>query len=74
LKELRVFGFEGVDHRIGKPELVWMAANWPRLKVMGGLHEGWSTATVVDMRRDELREHMQRLRPDVNHRSLSTTQ
>ncbi|KAG0289241.1 hypothetical protein BGZ97_006513 [Linnemannia gamsii] len=74
LKELRVFGFEGVDHRIGKPELVWMAANWPRLKVMGGLQEGWSTATVVDMRRDELREHMQRLRPDVNHRSLSTTQ
>lgn len=73
LKELRVFGFEGVDHRIGKPELEWMAANWPKLEVMSGLQEDRSAAMVVDVRRGELREHMQTLRPDVNHRSLSNT-
>ncbi|KAK3841499.1 MAG: hypothetical protein J3R72DRAFT_491393 [Linnemannia gamsii] len=31
LKRLEVFGFEGVDHRIGEKELSWMVENWPRL-------------------------------------------
>ncbi|KAF9352812.1 hypothetical protein BGX26_009375 [Mortierella sp. AD094] len=37
LKNLEVFGFEGVDQKIGKPELEWMATNWPKLRIMRGL-------------------------------------
>ncbi|KAG9070470.1 hypothetical protein KI688_008006 [Linnemannia hyalina] len=36
LSRLKVFGFRGVDHRVGKEELDWMATAWPRLeRVLG---------------------------------------
>ncbi|KAF9112060.1 hypothetical protein BGX27_004039 [Mortierella sp. AM989] len=38
LKELEMFGFESVNHRITK-ELDWMARNWPKLNLMYGLAE-----------------------------------
>ncbi|KAG9062318.1 hypothetical protein KI688_005232 [Linnemannia hyalina] len=37
LNDLEMFGFEGLDHRIGKAELEWMAVSWPRIKIMPGL-------------------------------------
>ncbi|KAF8948256.1 hypothetical protein BGZ47_005890 [Haplosporangium gracile] len=37
LKNLLVFGFEGIDHRIGTKELDWMAESWLRMKIMRGL-------------------------------------
>lgn len=68
LKKLEVFGFDGVNPRIGNPELEWMAKSWPRLKVMRGLHAS------ADLRlarlfspRDALREYIQPLRLDVAH-------
>ncbi|KAF9129162.1 hypothetical protein BGW39_004430 [Mortierella sp. 14UC] len=71
LKNLCVFGFEGVDHRIGKPELEWMARNWPRLEVMRGLQEDGLVRIEPDPVKTELRLFMLGLRPDVRHESLS---
>ncbi|KAF9921447.1 hypothetical protein FBU30_008490, partial [Linnemannia zychae] len=70
LTELRVFGFEGVDHRIDKIELEWMASHWPKLKVMRGIHVDVLPRVEPDPKRDELREYMQALRPDVVHETL----
>lgn len=67
LKDLEVFGFEGVDHRIGKPELEWMAINWPRLKVMRGLQEDDVPGERYRAEKAALREYMQMLRPNVKH-------
>lgn len=67
LKDLEVFGFEGVDHRIGKPELEWMAVNWPKLKVMRGLQEDGILGERYRAEKAVLREYMQMLRPDVKH-------
>ncbi|KAF9093350.1 hypothetical protein BGX23_003422 [Mortierella sp. AD031] len=39
LSELEVFGFEYVDHKIGKAELAWIAAHWKRLKEMRRLQQ-----------------------------------
>ncbi|KAF9120918.1 hypothetical protein BGW39_010990 [Mortierella sp. 14UC] len=64
LKNLEVFGFEGVDHRMGKPEIKWMAEAWPKLKVMHGLQEERLGSYAKNT---ELREYMQILRPDVKH-------
>ncbi|KAF9082312.1 hypothetical protein BGX29_003946, partial [Mortierella sp. GBA35] len=64
LKKLEVFGFEGVDHRIGKKELEWIAEAWPKLRVMHGLQEKQLGSYAKSM---ELREYMQTLRPDVKH-------
>ncbi|KAK3840281.1 MAG: hypothetical protein JOS17DRAFT_13920 [Linnemannia elongata] len=67
LKDLEVFGFEGVDHRIGKPELEWMATSWPKLKVMRGLQEDGIPGDTYRAEKAVLREYMQLLRPDVKH-------
>ncbi|KAF9929293.1 hypothetical protein FBU30_001723 [Linnemannia zychae] len=67
LVNLRVFGFEGVDHGIGEAELEWMAAHWPKLKVMRGLQEDTLPRIRPDERKTELRLHMCKLRPNVRH-------
>lgn len=40
LKNLEVFGFEGMDHGIGEAELRWMVENWPKIRVLRGLDVG----------------------------------
>ncbi|KAF9088174.1 hypothetical protein BGX29_000403 [Mortierella sp. GBA35] len=68
LTRLEIFGFEGVDHRIGKKELDWMAVNWPKLKILRGLQKDDELPDPVgDPERTELREYMQELRVDVRH-------
>ncbi|KAF9093075.1 hypothetical protein BGX29_010115 [Mortierella sp. GBA35] len=69
LKDLEVFGFEGVDHRIGKSELDWMTVAWPKLKVMRGLQEDTLRGIEFDKKAD-LREYMQQLQPDLRHETL----
>ncbi|KAG9065001.1 hypothetical protein KI688_002320 [Linnemannia hyalina] len=72
LRHLQVFGFEGVDHRIGKQELEWMAVHWPKLKIMRGLQEDDHLVQIEpDPVKTELRRYMEMLRPDVKHESLS---
>ncbi|KAF9907762.1 hypothetical protein EC991_010632 [Linnemannia zychae] len=71
LKNLCIFGFEGLDHRIGKPELEWMARNWPRLEVMRGLQEDDLIRIEPNPVKTELRLYMMKLRPEVRHESLS---
>jgi hypothetical protein len=73
LKDLEVFGFEGVDHRIGKPELEWMATQWPKLKVMRGLQEDDVPGEKYRTEKAILREYMQMLRPDVKHEAGSNS-
>ncbi|KAF9100687.1 hypothetical protein BGX29_006363 [Mortierella sp. GBA35] len=70
LKELEVFGFEGVDHRMDRTELEWMAVHWPKLRVMRGIHVDILPRVEPDPKRTELREYMQMLRPDVIHETL----
>ncbi|KAK3841525.1 MAG: hypothetical protein J3R72DRAFT_491418 [Linnemannia gamsii] len=68
LKGLEVLGFEGANHCIGEKELDWMAASWPRLKAVRGLQVDILKRAKPDRRRDELREYMVSIRPDVQHR------
>ncbi|KAF9082120.1 hypothetical protein BGX23_012793 [Mortierella sp. AD031] len=70
LTRLEVFGFDGVDHRVGKPELEWVASAWPRLKEMRGLHDNPLLWSEPDNRRTELRRIMQTLRRDVRHQAM----
>ncbi|KAK3848534.1 MAG: hypothetical protein J3R72DRAFT_484751 [Linnemannia gamsii] len=71
LKNLEVFGFEGVDHRIETKELAWMAESWPRLRIMRGLHDLPPTVLVAnDPKTRMLRETMEELRPYVKHEAL----
>lgn len=70
LTRLEIFGFEGVNHRIGKEELSWMATAWPKLKVLRGLHEDDLPGVVEDPERTKLREFMRELRVDVRHATL----
>ncbi|KAF9118664.1 hypothetical protein BGW39_000966 [Mortierella sp. 14UC] len=68
LKNLKVFGFEGHDHRIERAELEWIARHWPKLTVMRGLHISHSeTLVMTDIKTAEQREFMQKLRPYVIH-------
>ncbi|KAF9905990.1 hypothetical protein EC991_001149 [Linnemannia zychae] len=68
LGNLEVFGFEGVDFKLGKPELEWMAIHWPRLRILRGLHKDTSLVKLEpEKHKNELREYMQVLRPDVLH-------
>ncbi|KAF9927703.1 hypothetical protein BGZ65_006650 [Modicella reniformis] len=67
LKNLELFGFGRVDHRITKKELEWMARSWPKLKIMCGLAEDRLYMIEQDRKKAELREYMQMLRPDVVH-------
>ncbi|KAG0375022.1 hypothetical protein BGX24_009640 [Mortierella sp. AD032] len=70
LTRLEIFGFEGVNHQIGKPELAWMATHWPKLKVLRGLHKDDLPNVVEDLERTKLREYMRELRVDVRHATL----
>ncbi|KAH7039332.1 hypothetical protein BKA57DRAFT_473480 [Linnemannia elongata] len=73
LTDLEVFGFESLDHRIGRAELAWMGTHWPRLKVMRGIHEDRKVLRVkrpVDSYKEELRIYMQTLRSDVVHEAV----
>ncbi|KAF9906094.1 hypothetical protein EC991_000961 [Linnemannia zychae] len=67
LSNLEVFGFEGVDHRIGRQELEWMAFSWPKLKVIRGLQEDTLPRALPDEKKAELRAYMRYLRPDTKH-------
>ncbi|KAF9125859.1 hypothetical protein BGW39_007099 [Mortierella sp. 14UC] len=71
LKDLEVFGFEGFDDWVGKPELEWMADHWPKLRELRGLLEEKYHKIKYDERKAELREYMQTLRPDVVHKTSS---
>ncbi|KAG0312589.1 hypothetical protein BGZ97_011063 [Linnemannia gamsii] len=70
LENLEVFGFQGVDHRIERPELEWMAKAWPRLRTMRGLHYSYVYYKEEDAATSALREKMKVLRPDVNHEGV----
>ncbi|KAK3816127.1 MAG: hypothetical protein J3Q66DRAFT_341724 [Benniella sp.] len=65
LKNLEMFGFEGVEHRIDGKELEWMAGNWPELKLMHGLVDDHFEVAEPNMEKPRLREYMQTLRPDI---------
>jgi hypothetical protein len=64
-----MFGFEGVEHRIDRKELEWMAGNWPELKLMHGLVDDQFEAEP-NLEKPRLREYMQALRPDIVHASF----
>ncbi|KAG0298914.1 hypothetical protein BGZ96_004221 [Linnemannia gamsii] len=70
LVDLEVFGFEGINHRLGDQEMSWIAEHWPRLRVMRGLQEDSLPKLEPDTKRAELRKWIQELRPNVRHRSL----
>ncbi|KAG0293264.1 hypothetical protein BGZ96_003083 [Linnemannia gamsii] len=67
LANLEVFGFEGVDQRIGEEEVEWMAASWPKLRVLRGLQEDTLPRIRPDEKKAGLRALMRQLRPDVKH-------
>ena len=72
LTRLEVFEFEGVDFKLGKPELEWMASHWPRLKTVRGLQRDDSLPkNEVDVRKAELRRFLCELRPEVKHEGLT---
>lgn len=72
LTQLEVFGFEGMDFKLGTPELEWMANHWPRLKVLRGLQRDDSLPRIeVDVRKAELRRFLCKLRPEVKHEGLA---
>ncbi|KAK3835700.1 MAG: hypothetical protein J3R72DRAFT_451097 [Linnemannia gamsii] len=70
LKNIEMFGFECLNHRIGKKELDWMAKNWLRLKLMYGLDKEKLTMIEHDQERTELKEYFEQLRPNVDHGSM----
>ncbi|KAF9080251.1 hypothetical protein BGX23_002408 [Mortierella sp. AD031] len=70
LKDLEMFGFECVNHRIGRAELDWMAVSWPKLKLMYGLDRERLYGIEHSKERAVLREYFQELCPDVVHDSL----
>ncbi|KAF9091105.1 hypothetical protein BGX29_011130 [Mortierella sp. GBA35] len=65
LKDLEVFGFEGLDHGIGEEELAWIAKRWSKLKVMRGFYGMPRTEEGIE--RANLGMLMKTLRPDVVH-------
>ncbi|KAG0285314.1 hypothetical protein BGZ96_010401 [Linnemannia gamsii] len=69
LRNLKVFGFEGVDCRIDEEELRWMAIAWPKLRVMRGLQdiEARFPNSIYDGERWYRRWFMRMLRPNVKH-------
>lgn len=68
IKNLEVFGFERIDHRIGTMELAWMAESWPRLRILRGLQEP-DLQMFEDPKTEMLKEYMKELRPFVRHES-----
>ncbi|KAF9326502.1 hypothetical protein BGZ91_001908 [Linnemannia elongata] len=74
LRNLKVFGFEGLDHRIETAELEWFATHWPQLAVMRGLHiDDSETLNKRDTKTTRQRQVMQKLRPFVHHESATPT-
>ncbi|KAF8928381.1 hypothetical protein BGZ47_001680 [Haplosporangium gracile] len=74
LKNLKVFGFEGLDHRIETPELEWFATHWPRLAIMRGLHiDDSETLKKRDTKTTRQRQEMQTLRSFIRHESATPT-
>ncbi|KAK3841598.1 MAG: hypothetical protein J3R72DRAFT_153700 [Linnemannia gamsii] len=73
LVNLEMFGFSGIDHRMCKAELKWMAVHWLRLKIIRGLADGHQPRSEHDRRNVMLREYMMALRPDVEHKSTVPT-
>ncbi|KAF9117014.1 hypothetical protein BGX30_005742 [Mortierella sp. GBA39] len=72
LRNLKVFGFEGLDQRIETAELEWFATRWPQLAVMRGLHiDDSATLNKSDTKTTRQRQEMQRLRPFVRHESAT---
>ncbi|KAG0366867.1 hypothetical protein BGX24_003507 [Mortierella sp. AD032] len=70
LKDLKVFGFEGHDHRIENAELEWIAGHWPKLTVLRGLHIDDSPSLAkMDLKTAEQRAYMQTLRPSLIHKA-----
>ncbi|KAF9540895.1 hypothetical protein EC957_003642 [Mortierella hygrophila] len=65
LKGLEMFGFEGCNHEIDRPELDWIVKSWPRLRAMRGLRQTGVLTSRFEMRKTELRAYMQQLRPDI---------
>ncbi|KAK3819331.1 MAG: hypothetical protein JOS17DRAFT_793982 [Linnemannia elongata] len=73
LKDLRMFGFERINHRIGKAELDWMAKSWPKLELMYGLDKDRLFKNEhAKEKKTALRKYFRQLRPDVVHDSLFT--
>ncbi|KAG0281251.1 hypothetical protein BGZ95_005621 [Linnemannia exigua] len=70
LINLEMFGFSGIDHRMCKAELEWMAVHWLRLKTIRGLIDAHQPRSEHDRRNAMLREYMRALRPDVEHESV----
>lgn len=69
LKNLEMFGFECLNHKIGKTELDWMAKSWTKLNLMYGLDYERLYKFEHDENRAALREYFTKLRPDVVHDS-----
>ncbi|KAF8931114.1 hypothetical protein BGZ47_000236 [Haplosporangium gracile] len=65
LKNLEEFGFEGLDHRIGRLEIEWMAVNWPQLRVLRGVADDKTSGRAYAKQKQLLREHMHPLRPKI---------
>ncbi|KAF8970500.1 hypothetical protein BGZ46_010497, partial [Entomortierella lignicola] len=70
LKDLEMFGFEAVNHRITEKELDWMAKSWPKLNLMYGLAEDRLMDIEYDRKKAHLRDYMGKTRPDIKHDSL----
>ncbi|KAG0348509.1 hypothetical protein BG004_005029, partial [Podila humilis] len=70
LKNMEIFGFECINHRIGEVEVAWMAKSWPRLKTMRGLAKEELYDIEPCKVRLALRTYMKRLRSDVEHTTL----
>ncbi|KAF9209433.1 hypothetical protein BGZ59_010121 [Podila verticillata] len=70
LKNLEVFVFECMNHRIERGELEWMAKSWPKLRLVFGLDKERLPKMKHDLKRAELKGYLQELRPDVVHDSL----
>ncbi|KAK3840271.1 MAG: hypothetical protein JOS17DRAFT_726621 [Linnemannia elongata] len=65
LKDLEMFGFEGCNHEIDKPELDWMVKSWPRLRAMRGLQQTGVLTSEFERHKTRLRSYMQQIRPDI---------
>lgn len=50
LSQLEELWIRGVDHRIGKEELVWMQDHWPKLKCIRGIVPRFQEAEMRDVR------------------------
>ncbi|KAF9919542.1 hypothetical protein BGZ65_012046, partial [Modicella reniformis] len=52
LRDLEMFGFEAIDHRISKREVEWMARSWPKLKLVYGLAKDCLYKLEPDMKKE----------------------